>query len=384
MPLLFSTARNPERGPVLDPFCGAGTVGAAAVTRGMQFLGVEAHPEIAELARLKLSPLSGLGSELLRVAQDVVTASEPWDARNEPLLVRRCFAADTLAVLVGLRESVRAAPGWAQPYLKWALLGTLRDVANVRVGWPYLRPSVKRTPPYRAVKARMLERCQWIHEDLVDYDPPDCEVLCGDAGRTATWQTERIDKASVCLTSPPYLNNFDYADATRLELFFWGSARTWREMCDGVREPMIIATTQQSSIEAADRALERLRLWPELRAETLRLVRKLELERLHRPGRGKEYDRVLPSYLLGIVRVLEQIAPRLEPDAWCGWVVGDSAPYGVYVDTPRLIRLAARSLGFHGGQSRKLRERGLRWRTNGTRHQVPLDERLVWFRAPGV
>lgn len=30
-------------------------------------------------------------------------------------------------------------------------------------------------------------------------------------------------KANLVITSPPYPNNYDYADATRLEMMFWGN-----------------------------------------------------------------------------------------------------------------------------------------------------------------
>lgn len=64
------------------------------------------------------------------------------------------------------------------------------------------------------------------------------------------------------------------------------------------------------------------------------------------------------------------------------WVVGDSAPYGIAIDTPSLVLLVAEELGFQSVEDRCLRDRGQRWRTNGTRHQVALTERLIVFRRP--
>jgi hypothetical protein len=60
--------------------------------------------------------------------------------------------------------------------------------------------------------------------------------------------------------------------------------------------------------------------------------------------------------------------------------VGDSAPYSVYVDTPSLIGVAAEEVGFEVKEVWTLRERGLRWKTSGVRHQEKLEERLVWFQ----
>src|SRR3984893_12312318 len=43
-----------RRGPVLDPFCGAGTVGRGAVGRGREWIGIERDPRRAELPARRL------------------------------------------------------------------------------------------------------------------------------------------------------------------------------------------------------------------------------------------------------------------------------------------------------------------------------------------
>jgi hypothetical protein len=381
LPLLFSAGRNPNGGAVLDPFCGAATVGSAALDRRLSFLGIEAHPEIAELAALKLGKPRQPGSRLLRHGLAVVHHEGDVRLDEEAELVRRCFSDATLRCLVQLRDSIATAPSWTKPYLKWALLGTLRDVANVQVGWPYLQPRHSRTATYSDPAARFLVRLQWIADDLESRDRAGvAQILRGDSGARQTWRKATVANLGVCLTSPPYLNNFDYADATRLELFFWGRNRTWAEMCADVRAQMLVATTQQTTVSRSERALARLADHPTLYQATTKLSHALGRERCRRP-RGKEYDRVLPCYLAGMLDTLERVNEHLEPGSWCGWIVGDSAPYGVHVDTPRLIRSVASALGYSLGKSTLLRERGLRWRTNGTRHQVALSERLIWFKT---
>ncbi|MFQ1000491.1 hypothetical protein [Modestobacter sp. SSW1-42] len=381
---LFDHDRNPHEGPVVDPFCGAGTVGTRAACFDWAFVGAEAHPEIAELARLKLAPSPDVdaivqaGEELLASAVPVETI----DAEHE--LVRRCFSPDVLAALTGLRDGIQAGSSAEVPYLKWALLATLRDVANVKVGWPYLRPGLARNPPHTDVAARYRVRLGWMADDLrARTSDPVAEILQGDSGDAKTWlRREGEPKGSVALTSPPYLNNFDYADATRLEMFFWGRNASWAEMVADVRSDMLIATTQQATVVGADAATSSLSELPKAAATVERLTTALAEERGKRRA-GKAYDRVLPEYALGISRVLRQLQWQLEPGSWTGWVVGDSAPYGIYVDTPGLIQNIALELGYTNPQSEILRSRGLRWRTNGTRHQMALNERLIWMRTPG-
>ena len=202
-------------------------------------------------------------------------------------------------------------------------------------------------------------------------------VLLGDSRNSDPWRKLfATDQATSCITSPPYLNNFDYADATRLEVYFLGQASSWRELCDSVRSRMMVATTQQSRVAIAKRDARRLAAIPELSGSVNRLTRKLATQRAARP-RGKEYDRVVPSYFSGIYSVLGHLRRHLAIGATAAWIVGDSAPYGVYIDTPRLIEVLASHIGFKALGAETLRHRGMRWQQNGSRHQIPLEEKLV-------
>ena len=374
-------------GTIVDPFAGSGVTGTAARAVGLSFAGLEAHPLIAELASLKLShppaDPAGLRKAATAVAEgplDTVPAPD-----TVPDLVRQSFAPDVLGQLLALRKLVRERDQgvWA-PYLKWALLGTLRDVASVRVGWPYQRPTISRQAPHTDPVARFRWRAAMIAEDLALVSGmPSCAtqavIACADSREAEAWSLCVPVPADGCVSSPPYLNNFDYADATRLELYFWGDVTSWAEMCRDVRSGMIVATTQQSRVPAAQEALESLSRYGETSSEIAGLARKLAAERRERK-RGKEYDQVIPSYFLGISQILENLAGALKPEAPAVWLIGDSAPYGVYIDTPAIIGRLAAEHGLALEEDMLLRHRGNRWANNSTRHKMKLSERLVLLR----
>jgi hypothetical protein len=368
---------------LVDPFAGAAVGGTAALVAGWRFAGIEAHPAIAELADLKFRRASA-AADLVAASADTVERAEqiaPVVPEND--LLERSFDSAVLANLCRLKEAILAEQTESQwrVHLKWALLGTLRDVASVKVGWPYQRPALARQPPHRDVQRRFLQRAARIAEDLIDAPSTrGSRVIAGDSGAAQPWRAVLGgQKAAACVTSPPYLNNFDYADATRLEMYFWGHADSWNSLVNSVRADMLIATTQQTRRDHATAALQHLLVYPGLARRLDDLRRRLETERVRR-GRGKEYDRVLAPYFLGIARVLSRLHKNLSPGATCAWVVGDSAPYGIYIDTPGLIGALSEELGFVVDADVPLRRRGHRWRTNGTRHQVELSERLLTFR----
>ena len=58
---------TPPGGTVLDPFCGSGSTGIAAMREGFGFIGIELDPAYAEIARNRIvgdSPLLNAGKEL--------------------------------------------------------------------------------------------------------------------------------------------------------------------------------------------------------------------------------------------------------------------------------------------------------------------------------
>jgi hypothetical protein len=211
----------------------------------------------------------------------------------------------------------------------------------------------------------------------------EAHIQRGDSRDSTVWVSALGDRAfDSAITSPPYLNNFDYADATRLELYFWGVVRTWREMTTMVRGDMMVASTQQCRVSAAAEAMTMLlQCCPGTARRISRIKDLLALERLRR-ARGKEYDLLLPSYFADLASVLGNARRHAGPGARVAFVLGDSAPYGLYIDTPALVASVAVEMGFVHLSTHKVRKRGLRWRGNGARHSVELAEQLVLLEWP--
>jgi hypothetical protein len=380
-------AVDQDSGTVVDCFAGSGVTGTAARSSGLSFRGIEAHPFVAELASLKF-PTSpnpdGLRIAANRVVEGVkdeasAVRAAVADIEGEVDLIQRSFAKDVLQTLVALRAAIRQEDdATVTLYLKWALLSTLRDVAAVKVGWPYQRPALSRQPVHKDPIARFATRVAWMADDLelLDGTPTDAAIVVGDARQAASWADIT---ATSCVSSPPYLNNFDYADATRLELYFWGEVRSWKAMTDSVRKDMLTATTQQSSRgEQADATAVLSGL--EGFGPKLQVIREqLATERKARGSGGKQYDQVVGPYFHAMLDVLRRLHSALEPNSPAVWLIGDSAPYGVYVDTPALIGELAETVGFVVESDVIARHRGRRW-AGTVRHEHALTERVLVFR----
>ena len=53
-------------------------------------------------------------------------------------------------------------------------------------------------------------------------------------------------------TSPPYPNNYDFADATRLEMTFWEEVDAWDDLHDAVRKHLVCSCSQHSAADRLD------------------------------------------------------------------------------------------------------------------------------------
>src|SRR5262245_1035436 len=71
---------SPERGRVLDPFCGSGTVLVEAMIAGRDAFGIDLNPLAIELTRLKTTPRSD--EELAKLIEHARAAAEVAEKRR--------------------------------------------------------------------------------------------------------------------------------------------------------------------------------------------------------------------------------------------------------------------------------------------------------------
>ena len=191
-----------------------------------------------------------------------------------------------------------------------------------------------------------------------------------------------IDNEAVDLvfTSPPYLNNYDYSDRTRLEMYFWDEAKNWGDITRNVRSRLIMsATTQISRTDYTKGKLlsdEFLTAVPDVATELNPKVDSLTHLRLQKGGK-KSYDIMVAGYFNDMLKVFRETFRVLKPGASFLLILGDSAPYGVHIPTDIYLGEVGKAVGFARYKIEDLRERGGKWRDNPQRHHVALKESIL-------
>jgi len=378
---------------VYDPFMGTGTTNVVAKSVGVNSLGVEAHPFVFTIAKTKLDfelPLGKLNNFLGDIEKKVRKNNNDSDLRNPlveklPDLVKKCYAPKTLRDLTLIREAIIRlnAPSRYLDFLNVGLTSVLRQVANVQTGWPYIAPNKSKiTSESKDALKTFVEQIHLMANDIQTMKhrtsglSSEHRIYKADARDTSHRFAD--ESADFVITSPPYLNNFDYADRTRLEMYFFGHADNWGDISAKVRTKlMTCATTQISRSDTKYEFSEGLKeTCPDVYNFLRDAVQELGVLRLHKGGK-KSYDLMVSGYFNDIFRVLRDTARILRPQSHALFILGDSAPYGVHIPTDKLVGEIGLRVGFSKYSITQLRTRGGKWAKNPQRHKVGLRESIV-------
>ena len=217
---------------LLDPFSGSGTVPLAGALAGLRAQALEVNPFLHFLSATKLSRCSAdvfrkASRAVLRGAEGQIvsplegystfTKGNRWERWLFPTRVLRSFEAG--------RRAAACANTEARSLLQLALLGAAMDCCNATRDGKCLRYHKdwnRNEATASQFRFRLEARAKDIASDLqaTTISGRASKVKLGDA-RHLVLSVAR-EKFRLCVTSPPYLNSFDYSDVYRPELFLGG------------------------------------------------------------------------------------------------------------------------------------------------------------------
>jgi DNA modification methylase len=347
----------------LDPFAGCATGLLVARQRAMQSIGFEPHPFFFRIARAKLP-----GADALKQLDDIERVLEKGLLMPRPVSVlpdapatflRKLFPQNSLESLLGAREALHSAE-LASNDLAFLILSRVLDKSShSQTDGIYKAPTSKKgaTSPAGAFR----EVIRTVRSDLQ-----------GISGRNLQENTSlheksseemRIvpsDSVSIIVTSPPYLNNFDFAEMTRMYLYYWGMAASWGEITDKVRSKLVVNTTTALKGHKERQQQYRANVLPSLRDELDTLVKELARRRASRAGK-KEYHYLVYPYFSQMTNVLQECYRCLRRGSPIHIMVADAALYGVHISTPQFLCQTLAGLGFRNASCTLVRRRGHRW-----------------------
>lgn len=377
---------------ILDPFVGTGTTSVAAKLAGIDSVGVEAHPFVYRVAKTKLhwdfsenTLEKHTGNLLEMIANMKQSQIKQISLSDKPELLLKCYNTNQLKELLAISENIKEMRASAafKRFAKLALTSTLRLVSTAGTGWPYIAPSKYHEKKVtRDVRKTFGEQLRQMQADLIhvsENQPPKKPETILKLGDSRDLSFLRANSIDLLVTSPPYLNNYDYADRTRLEMYFFGEAESWGEITEKVRDKLVTAATTQ----VTKRGFEENPLSDDFRQIDKQLDRKLRetieaLGEIKQKKSGKKnYDFVVTAYFNDLLKTMQELARVMKPGSRSVWVLGDSAPYAVHIPTEKYIGQIAQGVGFKKFSLETIRERGGKWANNPQRHTVKLKESIL-------
>jgi DNA modification methylase len=367
---------------VFDPFAGSATTLIAAEQEGVESWGVEAHPFVYRIAKAKLSWRTSPEAYLKKAQQVCDCAAHISPKLDEyPALIRECFDDHSLKQLDVFRRAYEEVKDDSPASeLVWlTIIAILRRVSKAGTAqWQYVLPKKTKHSPKNARDA-FSDYCEMVASDMQtgEFDlGPNATLLWSDA-RTCEGVPDR--HFNLVITSPPYPNNYDYADATRLEMSFMREINGWGDLQESVRKHLVRSCSQHVPEKAIK--LDAILATPELepiRSELAEVCRELGVVRKSKGGK-KTYHLMVACYFRDLALVWKALRRVCDSPSEVCFVIGDSAPYGVYVPViPWLGRLAVAS-GFKSFTFEKTRDRNIKWKNR--KHRVPLQEGHLWVKG---
>lgn len=309
---------------VFDPFVGCGTTLLAGKEFGINGVGIDMLPTSVFVAEAKLADWPDI-EVLLKTVQKLMATPfrDPKAVFPDVRIINLAFTKQVQQELLFFKEEVETYPEPVRDFLRLGLLSILEAVSNTSKDGQFLRLVEKNAPPVRDALREMLTKM--IH------DLSEIRVF-GPAGKAKTLVT-RGDAREMCLprryvgnisaiiTSPPYLNRYDYSRTYALELCLL-TVKSHKDMV-GVRHSLL-----RSHVESREHEGKEINL-PAL-SEVLREVRA-------KPLNNERLPVMIQGYFEDMNLVIRNMSTYLKPGGRVALVVANAQFNGESVPTDLML-----------------------------------------------
>lgn len=311
---------------VFDPFLGSGTTLLAGKEFGIHGIGIDMLPTAVFVAQAKLTDWPDI--DLLVRAMQKLTSTpfrEPVSSFPDVRIVNLAFSKETQRDLLFFREEIEAFEPPVRNFLMLGLLSILENVSNTSKDGQFLRLVKKIIPPVREALRSVL--AQMIHDlsEIRMFGFPaqtraKTLVLQGDA-REMCLPRKYVGNIAAVITSPPYLNRYDYSRTYALELCLL-TVKSHKDMVN-VRHSLL-----RSHVESREHEGKAIDL-PALE-ETLRGVRS-------KPLNNERLPIMIEGYFEDMNLVIRNMAAYLKPGGRVALVVANAQFNGESVPTDLML-----------------------------------------------
>lgn len=377
----YENLKKIENAEIFDPFAGCGTTLVSSQKEGINAVGNESQVFMFDIIRAKLNWAikDSKAKEYLSLI-DFYIKNTSFDQEKEahPLLIS-LYDVSSLKTLYLIRDSFENIRSEKyRLFFKLALSQTLHKVAIHPIAVPYISRN-KILSNQKTVWTVFSEICNKMIKDAEGLPHKKSSKIYKHDSRKIN-RFIKDDRCDICITSPPYLNNLDYGEVSKVHTHFFNITDNWNDITKKVRKKLVTGSTThykksdfnkeqfiESNFNLDNKAIV---------ASLLETTDKIKDIAKKRSGK-KSFDLLTLFYFKDMYLVLKEIRRVLKNKGRAYLILGDSAPYGVYIPTTKILGEIALNVGFKKYQIHKIRSRGMKWKSLKYRHHIELTENVL-------
>lgn len=369
---------------IFDPFAGCGTTLVSSQKVGVPAIGNEGQEFMFDIIRAKLNwKISSLEFEeyLEFFKYSLKEGMSTFDHINTPhLLLKTLYTKPTLAKLYLLKDSILSIDSWKYKlFFKLALSQTLHKVCIHPIAVPYIsrnKTLLNTNQPWEVFETISRK----MFDDSIQYfDKTKTSKIYLQDSRKINPHIEN-GECNLCITSPPYLNNLDYGEVSKVHTHFFDITNNWNDITEQVRKKLVTgSTTHYKNSQFIFEEFENSEFYLENKTLVENLIKtskKIKKSANEKSGK-KSFDILTLLYFQDMYSVLKEIRRVVRKRNNSYLILGDSAPYGIQVYTTDILGKISQSVGFPHYKIHKIRLRGTKWKTLKYRHSVELTENVL-------
>jgi DNA modification methylase len=369
---------------VFEPFAGCGTTLVSCQTLGVNSVGNESQRFLIDIIKAKLDwdiDINKLFNYLIFIKEYIESNRKDFDLEKvaNPLL-KSLYKYSNLKILYLIKDSLdNIKSDKYKLFFKLALSQSLHKLSVFPISSPYISRNKMNIVSHGSwdVFSSLVTAMYLDTTDLPKHQKSS-KVYYHDSRKKNIYINDNY--CDICITSPPYLNNLDYGEVSKVHTHFFNYTNNWSDITKYVRKKLVTgATTHYKNSDFILSDYKKSEFGENNKKVVnylLDISQKIRQDRDIKKGK-KSFDLLVLYYFRDMYDVLKEIRRIVKPNGKAFLIMGDSAPYGVSIPTTDIIGKISKNIGFSSYKKFEIRKRGLKWQNHKYRHNKVLSENIL-------